>query len=149
MKRLMMAVCSAVLAIPGTALACGHQMDAEQSIQPKPAVRQVSVTEVAALRTANKAQIVDANSSKTRGKFGVIPGAVMLTSVTQFDPAKELPANKDAKLVFYCANLMCHASTIAAERAAMAGYTDVNVMPAGIIGWKEAGQATASALSRI
>ena len=149
MKRLMMAAFAVVLALPAAAVACDREVEAQQSIQPKPAATQVSVTEVASLRKANKVQIVDANSSATRGKYGVIPGAVMLTSATQFDPAKELPANKDVKLVFYCANAMCRASTIAAERAAMAGYTDVSVMPAGIVGWKEAGQATASSLSRI
>jgi hypothetical protein len=35
----------------------------------------------------------------------VIPGAHLLTSDDKYDVAKELPPAKNAKLVFYCADL--------------------------------------------
>ena len=48
--------------------------------------------------------VYDANPASTREREGMIPGAHLLSSSASFDVAKELPAAKDAKLVFYCAN---------------------------------------------
>jgi rhodanese-related sulfurtransferase len=48
--------------------------------------------------------IYDANPPSTREREGIIPGAHLLSSSAAYDVAKELPAAKDAKLVFYCAN---------------------------------------------
>jgi rhodanese-related sulfurtransferase len=101
----------------------------------------VSVTEVATFVQKKSATLVDANGSDTRHEFGVVPGAILLSSSKNYD-FKELPASKSEKLVFYCGGLMCRASDAAAERAAKAGYTDVNVMREGIKGWKNAGQPT-------
>jgi hypothetical protein len=47
--------------------------------------------------------IYDANPASTREREGIIPGAHLLSS-SAYDVAKELPAAKDTKLVFYCAN---------------------------------------------
>ena len=49
--------------------------------------------------------IYDANGWALRSRAGVIPGAHLLTSDDKYDVAKELPAEKRAKLVFYCADL--------------------------------------------
>ena len=49
--------------------------------------------------------IYDANGWGLRSTAGVIPGAHLLTSHDKYDVAKELPADKSAKLVFYCADL--------------------------------------------
>jgi rhodanese-related sulfurtransferase len=84
--------------------------------------------------------IYDANNDKTRDKEGVIPGAVALPSANHYDIAATLPADKNAKLVFYCANTGCMASHDAAKMAIKAGYTDVSVMADGIEGWKKAGK---------
>jgi hypothetical protein len=48
--------------------------------------------------------IYDANHPDTRSQYGIIPGAHLLPSADGFSVARELPADKDAKLVFYCAN---------------------------------------------
>jgi hypothetical protein len=48
--------------------------------------------------------IYDANGWGLRSTAGVIPGAHLLSSDDKYDVAKELPANKSAKLVFYCAD---------------------------------------------
>ena len=50
--------------------------------------------------------IYDANGWGLRSTAGVIPGAHLLTSDDKYDVAKELPPNKSAKLVFYCADLL-------------------------------------------
>lgn len=48
--------------------------------------------------------VYDANPTSVRERDGVIPGAKLLPPLTEFDTSDELPAAKDAKLVFYCAN---------------------------------------------
>jgi rhodanese-related sulfurtransferase len=98
----------------------------------------------AALKTDKKPIVCDANGKSTREKHGIVPGAVLLTHASKFDAAKELPADKDAALVFYCGGPKCMASHEAANRAAKAGYKDVRVMPEGITGWKEAGHPVAA-----
>jgi rhodanese-related sulfurtransferase len=47
----------------------------------------------------------------------------------------ELPADKQAPLVFYCSGAMCRKAPRAARRATQLGYADVAVMSAGIGGW--------------
>ena len=89
-----------------------------------------------------KLAIFDANNGDTRKKYGIVPGAKLLASSKSYDTKKVLPTDHTAKLVFYCANTHCMASHAAAERAVKAGYTDVNVLSDGIMGWKDAGQPT-------
>ena len=48
--------------------------------------------------------LVDANGTDFRTQEGIIPGAILLSSYKNFDPAKELPAAKNTPLVFYCAS---------------------------------------------
>lgn len=151
----------AVFAVPSIALACGdkaktvvacaeHAKMQEASAggpmcdhhgKTVVAVNNVSLKDVAAWNKSRKITPVDANSAETRAKMGVIPGAKLLSSSSQY-AATELPASKDAKLVFYCASTRCTASQKAAKRAVELGYTDVNVLPDGIKGWVEAGQPT-------
>jgi hypothetical protein len=49
--------------------------------------------------------IYDANGWGLRSRAGAIPGAHLLTSENKYDVAAELPPDKSAKLVFYCADL--------------------------------------------
>ena len=53
---------------------------------------------------ASHVQVYDANHPSTRERFGVIQGAHLLSSYDNYDVAKELPADKNTKLVFYCAD---------------------------------------------
>jgi rhodanese-related sulfurtransferase len=124
----------AALVLPALALAEGTEK-----------FHMMTVPEVAQLLKEKKVTPVDANNPETRAKFGVIPGATLLASFDKFDPSKDLPTDKSQKLVFYCANTRCMASHHAADKAIGAGYKDVNVLSAGIAGWKDAGQATAPA----
>jgi rhodanese-related sulfurtransferase len=102
----------------------------------------IHVADLAALKADPKSHVVilDANAESTRDKYGVIPGARLLPSYNKYDISTELPAAKNTKLVFYCANTSCMASHGAARRAVGAGYTDVSVMADGIMGWDAAGQ---------
>lgn len=112
---------------------------------PSVAIKDLEVPAVAALVSAHTGTVLDVNGPTTRATYGIVPGAKLLTSSSQYDVAAELPGDKAAPLVFYCANSECGASHSAAERAVAAGYQDVGVMRAGIAGWKEAGQATEAA----
>lgn len=139
----------AVFSVPAVALACGgYDKQVKQAAADGPmcehaqvAVKMASLKDVAAWNKARKITAVDANSTETRSKMGVIPGATLLTSSSQF-AATELPAARDSKLVFYCASTRCSASKVAAQRAVDLGYTDVSVLPEGIKGWVAAGQPT-------
>jgi rhodanese-related sulfurtransferase len=107
----------------------------------------IHVADLASLMNDKTADlhIYDANVPETRAKFGVIPGAQLLSSDDDYNVAATLPASKSAPLVFYCANTHCMASHQAARRAVGAGYTNVSVMADGIAGWKSAGQPTVKA----
>ncbi|WP_041415808.1 rhodanese-like domain-containing protein [Shewanella halifaxensis] len=70
---------------------------------------------------------------------GYIPGAIYFNVK---DWKKLLPANKDALMVFYCANRLCNASEVAAHHTMKMGYTNVRQMPDGIYGWRLSNRVT-------
>ncbi len=71
---------------------------------------------------------------------GHIPGA---TWVTNEHLERFLPKDKSATLIFYCYERRCSGSHAAAREAVKMGYTKVFVIPAGIMGWANAGLPTA------
>lgn len=106
--------------------------------QSHAAIGNVTVPELQTLLARDACTPVDANGPTTRKSKGVIPGAIRLSDYETFSAA-ELPADKARPLVFYCANEQCGASHTAAEKALATGHTNVRVLPAGIMGWTEAG----------
>ena len=72
-----------------------------------------------------------------KGAEGYIPGAVFF-NVGNWQ--KLLPKDKNALIVFYCANRLCSSSQIAAYETMKLGYTNVWQMPDGIYGWKLSGR---------
>jgi rhodanese-related sulfurtransferase len=101
----------------------------------------LAVPDLVALRAENADLVLcDANSPKTRGRFGVIPGALLLSNYRDYAPAVELPSDKLRKLVFYCHSEWCGAASDAARKAIAAGHRDVRVLSAGIKGWIAAGE---------
>ena len=52
---------------------------------------------------AKQVQAVDCNMDQLRKKLGVVPGAILVADTHEY-PASLLPADKGAKLVFYCAD---------------------------------------------
>lgn len=85
--------------------------------------------------------VIDVNS---RGSWlkARVPGARNLDPGGYSD--SDLPADKDAMLVFYCSNPMCRKAPRAGRRARKFGYDDVHVMSAGITGWLGADLPTES-----
>lgn len=124
-----------MLALPLLLAACGEEEAAAETPIPERTVEQV-----AAGLAAGDLVVFDANSAETRAEHGIVPGARLLTSSSQYDVEAELPDDTSASLVFYCGNTNCRASDGAAERAREHGYANVSVMRAGIAGWVEAGQ---------
>ncbi len=111
------------------------------------AVNRVDIPQLDALLRDGKVDVFDANTASTRTKYGVIPGAVLLSSAVEY-ALDQLPRDKHRPLVFYCANPHCTASETAAERAVAGGYTQVAVLPDGIMGWRQAGRPTTTAVPR-
>lgn len=107
------------------------------------AVAEVSVTDLASALKDKSAIAVDANGAETRQKYGVVPGATLLTDHRNY-ALTELPSDKAQPLVFYCGGTKCRASDAAAQRAISAGYAKVSVMRDGIKGWVDAGQPTST-----
>jgi rhodanese-related sulfurtransferase len=101
----------------------------------------LSVPELANLLAREPNVVVcDANTDDVRSRFGILPGARLLSSYRDYDPARELPADKSRPLVFYCHSERCGAAVAAARKAVVAGHTDVSVLPPGIRGWNDAGK---------
>jgi rhodanese-related sulfurtransferase len=87
------------------------------------------------MRDGDPVTVIDVNSRISWARAHV-PGA------SNLDPAdydeSELPPDKSAALVFYCSNAMCRKAPTAAARARKMGYANVQVMSAGISGWRAA-----------
>jgi rhodanese-related sulfurtransferase len=102
-------------------------------------LKSLSPADVQRLLQDGKARVYDVNSDPSWHKAHV-PGAVHLDS--EGYGAADLPADKEAALVFYCSNPLCRKAPIAAKRAKAMGHGNVRVMSAGISGWISAGLPT-------
>ncbi|MFT6398266.1 MAG: rhodanese-related sulfurtransferase [Bradymonadia bacterium] len=127
-----------VAAAAGDSSSCGNSAEADSPIAEN-AWSEVSVAELASMLEEGAAVAVDANRSQTRQDVGIIPGAILLEG-SEYETDVLASAGSDDALVFYCYNERCGASHQAADLALAAGYADVRVLPAGIMGWVEAGQ---------
>lgn len=144
MRTLLLATLLGLAGAAGAAGAAGcsrSSSEATQGVQIG-SIPTLSVDELEAKLARGECRAVDANTDATRRRFGVIPGAVLLSDYETFLQS-ELPADKSKGLVFYCANEHCSSSDEAAARAVTAGYTNVKLLPAGITGWAKAGKQTA------
>jgi rhodanese-related sulfurtransferase len=110
---------------------------AAQAPAEKEPFQRLTVDEVQKLVGQKDVAIYDNNNAERFAK-GHVPGAknVSPRELT----AADLPANKDAKLVFYCANEKCMACHEGAKKAIELGYKNVFIMPQGIMGWEKAGK---------
>ncbi|HTS85137.1 MAG TPA: rhodanese-like domain-containing protein [Usitatibacter sp.] len=95
-------------------------------------LKSISPAELRAQVEAKQVNVYDVNSSQSWQKAHV-PGARHLDSTTFTE--SDLPADKNASLVFYCGNPLCRKAPTAARRAKQMGYENVKVMSAGISGW--------------
>lgn len=97
--------------------------------------------ELLQLTKSHQVTVVDVNSHQSWTKAHV-PGALNLDPAAYLD--SDLPADKQATLVFYCSNPMCRKAPNAARRAKKMGYGNTKVMSAGISGWLAAQLPTES-----
>ena len=101
----------------------------------------LELSQLTALLAGDKPTLLcDANTQETREKYGVIPGATLLSHYRDYKVSFELPADRGPKLVFYCHSPMCGAAADAARVAVAAGFSDVAVYPEGIVGWVDGDQ---------
>lgn len=128
---------AASLCSAGDACCGGGKKASAEAIEPK----LITTEELAKLVAEKKAFIFDVNSPERFAK-GHIPGA---KRVGKDLAAADLPADKAATLVFYCAGEQCPASAHAAKKAIELGYTNVFVYKPGIAGWEAAKQPTEKA----
>lgn len=134
-----------VLALSAFGVGCGGATQSTETTAPSaeaPAqaeLARVTIEEVEAAIAANDGSmhIFDANSPETFAEHH-IPGATWI----QYDglTAESLPADHNAKLVFYCGNEQCSASHTAARQAIALGYANSAVFSPGIRGWIDAGK---------
>jgi rhodanese-related sulfurtransferase len=98
-------------------------------------LKTISPAELQQQLRAGSASAIDVNSPQSWAQARV-PGAVNLDPMLY--GIGDLPADKNALLVFYCSNPWCRKAPNAARRAGSLGYGNVRVMSAGIQGWLEA-----------
>lgn len=123
-------------ATSSTASGAAGSGSAATAAAPAEAFGRVSVDELAGLLDRHETVAIFDNNRRERYEQGHIPGArwVSYDAVTP----EVLPQDRDARLVFYCANEQCHACHAAAGRAIELGYRNVSILPAGIMGWTAA-----------
>jgi rhodanese-related sulfurtransferase len=104
-------------------------------------LKTISPKELHQLIQKRAVTVIDVNSRQS-WITARVPGALNL------DPTgyslSDLPADKEASLVFYCSNPLCRKGPNAAVRAKKVGYTNVKVMSAGINGWLSSNLPTES-----
>lgn len=91
---------SAVIALASVA-GCSKDKADKPAAAEHADLPEISVADVAAGIEAKSLTVYDCNSDKTRKKVGVLPGAVLVADEEAYN-ANILPADKSAKIVFYC-----------------------------------------------
>lgn len=100
----------------------------------------ISVADVNTVAASKSAVIIDVNGTESYNA-GHVPGALNYEAIKD-KLAANLPKDKNALIVAYCANPKCGAYAQAATAAQKLGYTNIKHMTAGIAGWKAAGMKT-------
>jgi rhodanese-related sulfurtransferase len=101
-------------------------------------VQDITIPALKADMATGKVTLLDANGTKS-WKEGHIPGAIDFKG-SKADLASLLPKDKGAPIVAYCGGPRCVAYKAAVKAAEQLGYTNIKHLPAGISGWKKAGE---------
>ncbi len=96
MRKMLLAVVLALSTVGGCSKSDGGNPTAKDVKIPE-----ITVDQLDKDLAAKAATPVDCNGANTRKRMGTIPGAILVTDEEGFT-ASELPADKAAKLVFYC-----------------------------------------------
>jgi len=100
-----------------------------------------TISPAALQEVLGESTVLDVNAPGSWARARV-PGARALDAAAFTE--RDLPADRDALLVFYCSGPLCRKAPNAARRATAMGYRQVRVMSAGISGWLSAGLPTQS-----
>ncbi len=135
-KRLIAVVMMLVFAM--TAMAGVAMASEAKDFKKYPAVVDYKfVAKYAKMPKPKDVMIIDSRPFKPKYVEGYIPTAVSIPT-SQFDKmVDQLPANKDALLIFYCGGFKCPLSHKAAFKAEALGYTNVKVYAAGFPDFKK------------
>ncbi|MBV7316968.1 rhodanese-like domain-containing protein [Shewanella sp. NIFS-20-20] len=129
LRNVLMSIC--LLAPMATAVA-GSGGELTPAIQHDIQLNTITMMEADTLVGKEGVYFFDVNTLELWAE-GFIPGAVFF-NVRNW--RELLPKNKDAVMVFYCANRLCTMSNVAAREVMKLGYTNVRQMPDGIYGWR-------------
>ena len=121
--------------------ACADKTQIAQTVDAAKIATVASAADLQAEMGRGGVTVVHALDAEHYGK-GHVPGAVNVDSETM--AAGDLPADKSARLIFYCAGPGCPVSHMAANKAASYGYTNVAVYPGGIQDWRASGMEVAA-----
>lgn len=133
---------------------CEKRDGEEVVVEVKPKLAEIP-DGIANLDTPTMQRLLDAKTplvlidSRPRSRWlqAHLPTAVSIPDdeLKEKGAAALLPADKAAKLVFYCGGLTCGLSTSSAGLAKAAGYSDVSVYQVGEPDWSKAGNPTYAA----
>jgi hypothetical protein len=90
-----------ITAITVTPLAACSKTEKADTSKYEVDLPEIGVDDVAAGIEAKTLTVVDCNGDRIRKRVGVLPGAILVADEETY-PASILPADKSAKLVFYC-----------------------------------------------
>lgn len=107
---------------------------------PQPGTNPISMHEAENFIGKDGVYFIDANPQSVY-ENAHIKGAIFIDFINAKDITASLPQDKNAKLIFYCANQYSQASSIAAKAALDKGYSDIYVMIDGIEGWILSGRS--------
>jgi rhodanese-related sulfurtransferase len=102
-------------------------------------VDKISLDELRERLETNPALVLVEALAEQYYRHSHIPGAIKLGHDEVDARAPELLPDKDAEIVVYCASAMCQNSSIAADRLAAFGYTNVRDYHEGKAEWIGAG----------
>lgn len=122
--------------------ACQRPEPATTQGPPEPPLPALTLDEAQVRLGKPGVYVFDANPREMFDR-GHLPGAKWV----EWDKVStaDLPPDRQATLIFYCANEWCTASHESARLAAGLGYPHVFLMPRGILGWKKAGKPVETA----
>jgi hypothetical protein len=99
MRKFLLAAALACSAITG---GCSKTETSEASPKEEK-IAELTVDQVEKGLADKSLTAADCNHEELRKKLGVVPGAILIQGADEY-PASQLPADKTAKLVFYCAD---------------------------------------------
>ena len=134
MQRLFVAaLVTACLALSAAFVRAGEKAEPASGKVPD-----IEIKDLNAAIDKKQVTVIDVNGTDSF-RDGHIPGAIDFEA-NEAKIEKLLPKDKDALVVAYCGGPQCTAYQAAAKKAVALGYSNVKHLPAGISGWKAAGE---------